>query len=212
MSLCISSFLPNGNYLVAADTRISDRDESGAPVIIPGKAHKLTLLSKHTAMFMSGCYAPVACVAREYKLNFREDAAKSALTQCARKWLRRISSDDLERAYRQMGEAMAFFLFRFGGGAIETGIYLSTRNFVPLECPTSPGGVIVLGPTKPGTTEKIRASVNDAKTHESTIKTYRNIYNDQCSAMVGGDLELYEFSLVHGIRKRTAYQIIGKES
>lgn len=207
MSLFISSFLPNGNYLIAADTRMS-----GSGQVKRDDFHKIEAINDHTFVFMSGVAEPDAIVVQAYKQIFREDYAREQLITLARAVMAKINQADLERELQTQSEVMVFFLVQVVGGVVNTGLYMGSRDFIPLEYPVSPGGVVVLGSYLPGTEDQIRHHILAAHSYDETIQAYRDVYNQQCRWCVGGNLEMYEISTARGLVKQISYKIIEKEN
>lgn len=209
MSLFVSSFLPNGNYLIAADTRVSGCSKDGICYPQSDGFHKITVLNERTFVFTSGNKEAASIVTQGYRRRFSEANAKSLLIKLARACRSAINKPDLEKAERDGGQAMVFILVQAERDKMILGVYMGSLNFVPFEYEDKPGfgSVYLFGAYIPGTDEACKAIIRAAKTYSEKIQAFRDVFNVQCRAEVGGDLEMFEISPTEGLVKQMKFVI-----
>lgn len=209
MSLFVSSFLPNGNYLIAADTRVCGHSKGGVFCPQRDDFHKITQLNSRTFIFTSGYAEPCSIVAQGYKRRFRAEYAKDLLIKLARACRSAINKTELEEAERAGGQAMVFVLVQAEGERMILGMYMGSMDFEPWEYEDKPefGSVYMFGAYIPGTDEACKAMIRAAKTYNEAIQAFRDVFNAQSRAEVGGDVEMFEISPTTGFVKQMKFKI-----
>ena len=122
MSLFISSFAPDGNYLIASDTRVSGTRADGYPIIQYDGFHKIRQLNSRSFVFMSGYLSVCQWVVDRYKIGYCDSNAKERLINLCKECASQIDNKSKQEIYDKSGEAMAFFLVQAIDGAIKTGL------------------------------------------------------------------------------------------
>lgn len=192
---------------MASDTRMCKYELDGTLVVMRDDVQKTIQLDEHTFAFMSGVYDAVRYAMNAYRVN--RSGVIPHDRQLLTNILRAVYNAVPAESKTDGTEVAVIYIVRLIGNEFFGELYLhSYNNYKPLLSQYVPGGVCVLGSYISGTDDYIRESILAAKTDKAMISAFREMYNEQCRAEVGGTLELFKVSPISGLTQKMDFEIV----